>query len=122
MKQAGSDLPRERKMMRRRDLLNVAGISVLGLTVPELVRLRARTAAAAPAARHKGNSCVFLFLFGGPSHIDLWDMKPKAPVEIRGEFSPVATSVPGIEICEHLPRIAQTIDKLCLLRSMTHRM
>src|SRR5262245_43057997 len=109
-------------MIHRRDWLNVAGASVLGLTVPELFRLRARTAAAAPAARHKGNSCVFLFLFGGPSHIDLWDMKPQAPAEIRGDFNPVATNVPGIEICEHLPRLAQSIDKLCLLRSMTHRM
>src|SRR5437660_8529794 len=112
MKQAGSDLPRERKMMRRRDLLNVAGISVLGLTVPELLRLRAQTAAAAPAAKHKGNSCVFLFLFGGPSHIDLWDMKPRAPTEIRGEFDPVASSVPGIEVCEHLPRLAKVMDKI----------
>jgi protein CrcB len=109
-------------MIHRRDWLKVAGISVLGLTVPELFRLRAQTAAAAPAARHNGNSCVFLFLFGGPSHIDLWDMKPQAPAEIRGDFTPTATSVPGIEICEHLPRLAQTIDKLCLLRSMTHRM
>src|SRR5262245_9981335 len=109
-------------MLRRRDWLNVAGISVLGLTAPDLFHLRARTSAAAPAARHKGNSFVFLFLFGGPSHIDLWDMKPQAPAEIRGEFNPVATNVAGIEICEHLPRLTQTMDKLCLLRSMTHRM
>src|SRR5262245_55711819 len=65
---------RSPNMLNRRDWLNIAGISVLGLTVPELLRLRARTATAAPAARHKANSCVFLFLFGGPSHIDLWDM------------------------------------------------
>ncbi|MBI3863863.1 MAG: DUF1501 domain-containing protein [Planctomycetia bacterium] len=109
-------------MLRRRDWLNIAGINVLGLTVPELFRLRAHTAQAAPAASHKGNSCVFLFLFGGPSHIDLWDMKPEAPAEIRGEFNPAATNVPGIEICEHLPRLAQTMEKICLLRSMTHRM
>ncbi|MBS0264670.1 MAG: DUF1501 domain-containing protein [Planctomycetes bacterium] len=110
-------------MPTRRDWLNIAGINVLGLTLPELFRLRSQTASAAPAARHKGNSCVFLFLFGGPSHIDLWDMKPLAPREIRGEFSPSATNVQGIDICgEHLPRLAQTMDKLCLLRSMTHRM
>ena len=109
-------------MLHRRDWLNIAGISVLGLTVPDLFRLRAQTAAAAPAARHKGNSCVFLFLFGGPSHIDLWDMKPDAPAEIRGEFNPVATNVAGVKICEHLPHLAQTMDKICLLRSMTHRM
>lgn len=72
--------------------------------------------------KHRGNSCVFLFLFGGPSHIDLWDMKPQAPREIRGEFQPAATNVPGIQVCEHLPRLAKQMDKLCLLRSMTHHM
>src|SRR6516225_63919 len=97
-----------RPAIHRRDWLKVAGIKVLGLTVADLVHLRARTAAAAPAARHKGNSCVFLFLFGGPSHIDLWDMKPRAPAEIRGEFNPIATRAPEIEICEQLPRLAQT--------------
>ena len=109
-------------MINRRGWMNIAGTTVLGLTIPELLRLRERTAAAAPAARHKGNSCVFLFLFGGPSQIDLWDMKPQAPAEIRGDFTPVATNVPGIEICEHLPRLCQTMDQICLLRSMTHRM
>lgn len=109
-------------MPSRRRCLQVGGLSALGLTWPDLVRLRAVTAASAPAAKHRGNSCVFLFLFGGPSHIDLWDMKPKAPSEIRGEFTPVATNVPGIDFCEHLPRLAKTADKLCLLRSMTHGM
>lgn len=114
-------------MIDRRDWLNIAGMSVLGLSVPELLRLRTLSAAASPAGKHpagkhQGNSCVFLFLFGGPSHIDLWDMKPEAPAEIRGEFQPVATNIPGLQICEHLPRLAQTMDKLCLLRSMTHRM
>jgi hypothetical protein len=72
--------------------------------------------------RKRANACVFLFLFGGPSQIDLWDMKPAAPVEIRGDFQLAATSVPGIQICEHLPRLAQQMDKLCLLRSMCHQM
>ncbi len=70
----------------------------------------------------KAKSCVFIFLFGGPSHIDLWDMKPDAPAEVRGEFSPIATNVPGITISEHLPLLSQQLDKLCLLRSMTHQM
>jgi hypothetical protein len=74
------------------------------------------------AANRQYNSCVFLFLFGGPSQIDLWDMKPQAPVEVRGEFQPVSTKVPGIQICEHLPQLAQQMDKVCLLRSMTHNM
>jgi hypothetical protein len=65
---------------------------------------------------------VFIFLFGGPSHIDLWDMKPGAPAEVRGEFRSIATKTPGIRACEHLPRFAAQMDKICLLRSMTHRM
>ena len=118
-------------MIHRRDLLQIGGLSMLGLTLPELFRLQAITAAAAagdgagrnPAAKQRANSCVFLFLFGGPSHIDLWDMKPDAPAEIRGEFQPVATARarhPGLRA----PAAAWrgTMDKVCLLRSMTHRM
>jgi hypothetical protein len=70
----------------------------------------------------RANACVFLFLFGGPSHIDLWDMKPEAPSQVRGEFRPVATRVPGMDLCEHLPLLAKHADKFCLLRSMTHDM
>ncbi|MFN0052216.1 MAG: DUF1501 domain-containing protein [Planctomycetales bacterium] len=109
-------------MQTRREWLRIGGLSACGLTLPELFRLRTLTAASSAAARHQGNSCVFLFLFGGPSHIDLWDMKPEAPAEIRGEFQPVSTVVPEINVCEHLPRFAQMLDKVCLLRSMTHRM
>lgn len=70
----------------------------------------------------QAKSCVFIFLFGGPSHLDLWDMKPGASREIRGEFQPCATSTAGIEICEHLPRLARQMHHVCLLRSMTPRM
>jgi hypothetical protein len=94
----------------------------MGLSAMELARLRSLAAVQSPAAGRRRNSCVFIFLFGGPSHIDLWDMKPDAPAEIRGEFKPAATRTPGIHICEHLPRLAQQMDKLCLVRSMTHRM
>lgn len=99
----------------RRELLRVGALTTLGLTTQGLRQLRADTD---PPA----NACVFLFLFGGPSQIDLWDMKPNAPPEIRGEFSPIDTNVPGIQICEHLPRLAGQMDKLCLLRSMSHHM
>lgn len=102
----------------RRDLLRLGGWSWLGLTAPQLMAL-AHGAGPRPAGQ---KSCVFLFLFGGPSQIDLWDMKPLAPAEIRGEFQPIATNVPGIQLCEHLPRLAQQMDKLCLVRSMTHQM
>lgn len=105
----------------RRELLRVGGLSLLGLSSFDLARLRA--AAPAPeAGQPRAKSCIFVFLFGGPSHIDLWDMKPEAPAEIRGEFKPAATCVPGIQICEHLPHLAAQMDKLCLLRSMEHRM
>ncbi len=63
-----------------------------------------------------------MFLFGGPSQLDLWDMKPDAPLEIRGEFRPVSTSAPGIRICEHLPMLATQMHRVCLIRSMQHRM
>ena len=102
----------------RRELLRIGGLSLLGLTAGKLNQLRAQPT----AVRERAKSCVFLFLFGGPSQVDLWDMKPAAPPEIRGEFKPAATNVPGIQICEHLPRLAQTLDKICLVRSMTHRM
>jgi hypothetical protein len=106
----------------RRELLRVGGLSLLGLSQLDLARLRAVPAATPAQAKRRRNACVFFFLFGGPSHIDLWDMKPAAPSSIRGEFHPTATRVPGIHICEHLPRLAQVMHQVCLLRSMTHRM
>src|SRR5438270_14091487 len=97
--------------MTRREVLRIGGLTALGLTLPDLARLRARAAPHSSAADHRGNSCVFIFLFGGPSHIDLWDTKPDAPAEIRGEFRPIATAVPGIQLCEHLPLLARQMDK-----------
>jgi hypothetical protein len=102
--------------MRRRELLSVAGLGLAGLGGHPLLRAGSRS----PPARAR--SCIFLFLFGGPSQIDLWDMKPRAPREVRGEFEPIASSVPGIDLCEHLPRLATQMQHLCLVRSMTHRM
>src|SRR5438874_6496685 len=106
----------------RRELLRVGGLSLLGLSASDLARLRATPVPTASTEKRRRNACVFLFLFGGPSHIDLWDMKPLAPAEVRGVFTPTATTVPGIRICEHLPRLGRVMDKICLLRSMTHRM
>lgn len=108
--------------LHRRRLLEIGGLSLLGLNTPQLQHLRAQTPSDSPLAGKRINSCIFIFLFGGPSQIDLWDMKPKAPVEIRGAFNPVATKVPGIQICEHLPRMAAQMDKFALVRSMRHRM
>jgi hypothetical protein len=118
---AGRDR-RRASPISRRELLRVGGLSLLGLSSCELARLRAAEPVDVTTERRRQHSCIFIFLFGGPSHIDLWDMKPQAPLEIRGEFKSIATSVPGIQICEHLPRLARGMDKICLLRSMEHRM
>src|SRR5688572_28260991 len=109
------------KSLPRRELLRIGGLSLLGLSAGQLAQLRADDATASRKPP-RAEACIFLFLFGGPSQIDLWDMKPQAGPEIRGEFSPAATNVPGIQICEHLPLLAKQMDKVCLLRSMSHRM
>jgi hypothetical protein len=90
------------------------GAAAFGLTLPAL--LRAQTAPRAARAR----SVVILFLSGGPSQLDMWDLKPDAPEEIRGIFRPIATNVPGVRICEHLPLMARLADKYTLVRSMSH--
>jgi hypothetical protein len=90
----------------------------MGLTLPEL--LAARGAANVRGSFGRAKSCILLFMWGGPAHQDTWDLKPEAPLEIRGEFKPIATKVPGIQICEHFPRLAHRTDKLAILRSMTH--
>ena len=92
----------------RRDLLQVGGLSALGLLLP-----RAGAAASGPTGFGRARACVVVYLFGGPSHIDLWDMKPDAPAEVRGEFRPVATTVPGVRLCEHLPRLARRAHRFC---------
>jgi hypothetical protein len=108
--------------LSRRELLRIGGLSLLGLNQLDLARLRAATVSTPAVDKRRRHACVFLFLFGGPSHIDLWDMKPAAPTEIRGDFRPAATKVPGVHVCEHLPGLARVMDRVCLVRSMTHRM
>jgi hypothetical protein len=100
-----------RSALDRRAFLQAGGVAALGLSLPDLVRAEQQ-----PRAR----SCILVYLYGGPSHIDLWDMKPEAPVEIRGEFRPAATRAPGIQFCELLPRLGQVADQLAVVRSMTH--
>src|SRR5690349_13189291 len=68
----------------------------------------------------KAKSIVVLYLYGAPSQMDTLDPKPDAPAERRGEFSTIATRLPGIRVCEHLPRVANILDRVCLVRSMTH--
>ncbi len=104
----------------RRDFLRLgtAGVFGLGLTLPELLARQARAAEAGKPM--KDVSLIFLFLHGGMSTIDTWDLKPDAPAEFRGDFKPIDTNVPGVRIGEHLPRVAQQMDKIALIRSFRH--
>jgi Protein of unknown function (DUF1501) len=104
----------------RRDFIHVgaAGIFGMGLTLPQLLQAQERAAARGQTTRDV--SLIFLFLHGGLSTIDTWDMKPNAPVEFRGEFGPIQTNVNGIQVCEHLPRSARHMDKFSLVRSFRH--
>ncbi len=99
----------------RRELLRAGGIGAVGLTLPQLLQANQSSGAAT-----KADACLVIYLNGGPSHLDMWDMKPDAPVEIRGEFRPIATSLPGTQLCEHLPRLASLMHRATLVRSMNH--
>jgi hypothetical protein len=110
--------------IHRREILRIGGLAFTGLVWPDWAR--ARTAAGSPTGSRgtgfgKAKSCILIYSYGGPSHLDIWDLKPDAPREIRGEFRPIATSVPGFRIGEHLPRLAQIADRYAVIRSMTHR-
>src|SRR5436853_5917864 len=97
----------------RPNFLKIGALGVGGLTLPNLLRAEAN------AGIRKGHKAVIMiFLPGGPSHQDMFDLKMDAPSEIRGEFKPISTSVPGIQICEHLPRLAKLIDKTAIIRSI----
>ncbi len=101
----------------RRDFLRVGALGFCGLTLPDLLRLKAATPQAA-SGRTRDKAVIFVYLFGGPSHIDTYDMKPDAPAEYRGEFKPIKTNVPGFDICELLPMQAKIADKLALVRNL----
>jgi hypothetical protein len=94
----------------------LAGFGALSLA--DLLRLESRAAAGKPSSSNK--AVIMLWLWGGPSHMETFDLKPDAPAEYRGEFRPIRTNVPGIEICEHLPRLAGLADKFALVRSLHH--
>ena len=110
--------PRNCDGLTRRRMLRVGSSGLIsGLTLPRLLQLEAQagTAETAPA-----RACIFLFLEGGPSTIDMWDLKPEAPAEIRGPFQPIASSVPGTFVGEHCPLSAKIADKFTILRSHSH--
>ena len=102
----------------RREVLRVGALAFGGATLAGFLRTKAH--AAVQGRDFKDTAVIQIFMGGGPSHIDMYDMKPAAPAEFRGEFKPVPTRVPGIRICEHLPLQAAAMDKLAVVRSVTH--
>ncbi len=97
--------------LSRREMVQIGFSSALGLTLPAALR-------AAPV--RQADSCIVIFLNGGPSHLDMWDMKPDAPAEVRGEFKPIASSAPGVMVSEHLPKLSKQMHHCTLVRSVHH--
>jgi hypothetical protein len=97
----------------RREFLKIGGLALGGLTLTDLL---AAEASAGVRGGHK--AIIMVYLPGGPAHQDTYDLKPDAPAEIRGEFKPIKTNVSGIEICEHMPRLAKMMDKFAIIRSL----
>jgi hypothetical protein len=116
--------------LSRRRLLTLGSIGALGLSLDQLLGASSAGTSSAKAAERiaesdpriapKADACIVIFLNGGPSHLDMWDMKPDGPSESRGEFKPIATDVPGIQLCEHLPKLAGQMKHSALVRSMHH--
>ena len=108
--------------LSRRTILQAGGISALGLSLADLCAARASAAGlpspARAAAAPKDLNCIMLWLWGAPSHLDTWDMKPDAPEEIRGMWKPIRTSAPGVEVVEHLPRFAKQMHRITQVRTM----
>jgi len=104
----------------RRDFLKIGSAGLLGLTLPDLLRLESRAAGATATATPKAKSVIVLWLPGGPATIDMWDNKPDAPEGIRGEFQSIDCKAPGMRISEHLPKMAAIGDKVTLVRSLHH--
>ncbi|MGE0607404.1 MAG: DUF1501 domain-containing protein [Pirellulales bacterium] len=107
----------------RRDWLAAGSLGVLGLSLPDVLRLQQAQAAPGnpPAASFgKAKNVILLYLFGGPSQLETFDFKPDAPAEVRGAFQPIASALPGCDVCEFLPHVAQVMDRVTVVRSLTH--
>ncbi len=102
--------------MSRREVLQVGALSTFGLSLPAFLRAQSAAAAETPG---RAKNCILLFMNGGPTHMDTWDLKPDAPSEYRGEFNPIETNVSGMQISEHLPQMAKVADRYSIIRSFT---
>ena len=108
----------------RREVLRVGGSAMFGLSLASMLRLQKAAAAEAPAGGgpgwNKAKSVILVYLQGGPSHLDLWDPKPNVPDNVKSVFQPIDTKLPGVQVTELLPKIAQVLDKTTLIRSMSY--
>lgn len=117
----GCDDFRRAASLSRRQILQAGSIGALGLGLGDLqARLALAEQAGVRLPPGRAKACIFLFMWGGPSQLETFDLKPDAPAEVRGDFNPTATKVPGIQISEHFSRLAQLTDKLTIVRSLTH--
>ena len=109
--------------LTRREMLQAGGLGIFGLGLSDFLRI-SETYAASPTTQPKSfgkaKACILLYLYGSPSQLETVDMKPDAPDEIRGEMKPIASSLPGLQVCEHLPNMAQVMDRCTVVRSITH--
>ena len=111
----------------RREFLRIGGMGMAGISLADILRLQATASvlptgagAGAKSGWGKAKNIIFVFLQGGPSHIDIWDPKPDAPSNVRGEFKPIKSNVPGIWLSEVMPQLAKQMDKATLIRSMSY--
>ncbi|MDR3635490.1 MAG: DUF1501 domain-containing protein [Isosphaeraceae bacterium] len=103
----------------RREAMRIGGLGLLGLSHPGLLRARAAASAGTTAGFGRAKSCIVLFMLGGPPQHETWDPKPDAPETIKGDWKPIASRVPGVLVGELMPRVAQRLDKLCVLRAVS---
>src|SRR5947209_4678582 len=114
-------LGRRSQMINRRSLLRVGGAGLLGLTLPKIFKAAEATKSATAAApKIRAKRVIFLFQWGGPSHVDMFDMKPNAPDDYRSPLAPIRSSCPEIQVCEQLPETAKRMHKVSLIRTLTH--
>jgi len=108
--------------LHRRQLLTAGSLSALGLGLGGVPFAYGQEAMRGISQTHapKAKRCIFLFMWGGPSQLDTFDLKPDAPAEIRGEFKPISTAVPGTQICEHFGQLSKWTDRLSIIRSLSH--
>ncbi|MBM4077365.1 MAG: DUF1501 domain-containing protein, partial [Planctomycetes bacterium] len=106
--------------IHRRALLQAGCSGLLGFGLPALLERRSQAAESRGAVNPRARNVILIFLTGAPSHLDMFDLKPEAPEEVRGTFQSIASRTPGMLICEHLPKLAACSDKYAVIRSMTH--